>query len=328
MRYTLILLTLVLVACGPDGKHIAIDGRLLNLNQGEFLVYSPDGATTGVDTIDVAGGRFNFSTECEREGTVVILMAGGQEIPVFVKPGNGYTIKGDAQNLKELEVKGGDNNKLMNTFRKAIAQKTKGEIPVAEIKRLVEENPASPVAMYLVGRYLVNDNTRAADVMPLISRIKAARKDDAAAEVFTSRVTELSKVSDGETLPNIDMTDMNGKKVDGKTLRKGTVILTSFATWDYESLNQMRRINGVKKEKNAAWTIIGISFDPAVSQLKNIMSHETKEYTIICDGKMVETPAAQALAMTRTGIVIIVRDGKIIERSLCGEQLYQKLKTI
>ncbi len=152
MRYTLILLTLVLVACGPDGKHIAIDGRLLNLNQGEFLVYSPDGATTGVDTIDVAGGRFNFSTECEREGTVVILMAGGQEIPVFVKPGNGYTIKGDAQNLKELEVKGGDNNKLMNTFRKAIAQKTKGEIPVAEIKRLVEENPASPVAMYLVGR--------------------------------------------------------------------------------------------------------------------------------------------------------------------------------
>ena len=157
MRYTLILLTLVLVACGPDGKHIAIDGRLLNLNQGEFLVYSPDGATTGVDTIDVAGGRFNFSTECEREGTVVILMAGGQEIPVFVKPGNGYTIKGDAQNLKELEVKGGDNNKLMNTFRKAIAQKTKGEIPVAEIKRLVEENPASPVAMYLVGRYLVHD---------------------------------------------------------------------------------------------------------------------------------------------------------------------------
>lgn len=328
MRYILILLTLVLVACGPDGKHIAIDGRLLNLNQGEFLVYSPDGATEGVDTIDVVGGRFDFSTECQREGTIVILMAGGQEIPVFVKPGKGYTIKGDAQNLKELEVKGGEENKLMNAFRKSVMQRQKGEIPVEEIKKLVEENPASPVAMYLVGRYLVSDNTRPADVRPLISRIKAARKDDAAAEVFTSRVAELAKVATGETLPDISMTDMNGNKVDRKTLQKGTVILTSFATWDYESLNQMRRINGIKKEKNAGWTIIGISFDPAVSQIKNIMSQETKEYTIICDGKMTETPVAQTLAMTRTGIVIIVRDGKIIERSLCGEPLYQKLKLI
>ncbi|MGM9714444.1 MAG: DUF4369 domain-containing protein [Prevotella sp.] len=328
MRYILILLTLVLVACGPDGKHIAIDGRLLNLNQGEFLVYSPDGATKGVDTIDVAGGRFDFSTECQREGTVVILMAGGQEIPVFVKPGKGYTIKGDAQNLKALEVKGGEENKLMNAFRKSVMQRQKGEIPVKEIKKLVEENPASPVAMYLVGRYLVSDSPDTAILEPLLSRIKAARKDDAAAEVFTSRAAELTRVANGAALPKMDLTDINGKKTDNTTLGKGTVIITSFATWDYESLNQMRRINTIMKDRGAAWHIVGISFDASQPQVRNIMSREIAEYTIVCDGKMTETPAAQALAMTRTGIVVIARDGKIIERSLCGEPLYEKLKRI
>ena len=38
----LILLTLVLVACGTDGHHFEVEGKLTNLNQGEFYVYSPD----------------------------------------------------------------------------------------------------------------------------------------------------------------------------------------------------------------------------------------------------------------------------------------------
>ena len=36
-------LTLIMVSCGTDSKHFKLEGRLLNLNQGEFYVYSPDG---------------------------------------------------------------------------------------------------------------------------------------------------------------------------------------------------------------------------------------------------------------------------------------------
>ena len=56
----LIVLTLVLAACGTDKHHFEIDGRLTNLNQGEFYVYSPDGLITGLDTIKVEGGRFSY----------------------------------------------------------------------------------------------------------------------------------------------------------------------------------------------------------------------------------------------------------------------------
>ena len=49
----LLLLTLVLVSCGTSSDRFKIEGRFLNLNQGEFYVYSPDGGSRKMDTIRV-----------------------------------------------------------------------------------------------------------------------------------------------------------------------------------------------------------------------------------------------------------------------------------
>ena len=45
-----------LFSCGSDGRIFRLQGRLRNLNQGEFLIYSPDGGFVGVDTIKVRDG--------------------------------------------------------------------------------------------------------------------------------------------------------------------------------------------------------------------------------------------------------------------------------
>ena len=52
---TLLLLCatlLLLTACGTDGGHFKIEGRLLHINGGEFYVYSPDGDLNAIDTIN------------------------------------------------------------------------------------------------------------------------------------------------------------------------------------------------------------------------------------------------------------------------------------
>ena len=95
-------LTLVLVSCGSRSGYFSFEGRLLNLNQGEFYVYSPDGVFDGVDTIKVEGGRFTFETPCKENGTIVIIFPNFSEQPVFAEPGKSATIKGDASHLKEI----------------------------------------------------------------------------------------------------------------------------------------------------------------------------------------------------------------------------------
>ena len=51
--YILILLILGFVSCSTDKKHFSFDGRLTNINQGEFYVYALDGASAGLDTVKV-----------------------------------------------------------------------------------------------------------------------------------------------------------------------------------------------------------------------------------------------------------------------------------
>lgn len=338
MRNLLFLLTLVLVACGPDGKHIAIDGRFLNLNQGEFLVYSPDGAIEGVDTIRLEGGRFDYEAECQHDGTTVVVLPNGQEIPVFVSPGKSYTIKGDAQNLNAVVVKGGGDNKLMNKFREEIAEKA-AKAPAGQaadpdafvttdnIKQFVESNPASAVSKYLVRRYLLGiEKADYKTAALLIDKMLKASPDDAVLKVLQRRVNDLKNTSAGCAIPSFSVTDINGATVSNGTISSGIWLVCTFATWDYESTNLLRRIKTTKTDKSADWNILAISFDASKTQCRNSMSYDADEYTIICDEKMLETPLADKFSVRRTSAVIIVKDGKIIERNLIGEKLIEYLR--
>ena len=119
--YILILAVLTLASCGTDSRHFKLEGRLLNLNQGEFYVYCPDGAMRGLDTIKVQAGRFSYITECDAPKTLVIVFPNYTEQPVFAQPGKSVDIEGEASHLKEMKVTGTKDNELMNGFRKQVA---------------------------------------------------------------------------------------------------------------------------------------------------------------------------------------------------------------
>ena len=69
----LLFALLVLVSCGEDSKHFKIEGRLLQMNQGEFYVYSNDQCVDGIDTIKVQGGRFSYEIPCSSPSTLTIV---------------------------------------------------------------------------------------------------------------------------------------------------------------------------------------------------------------------------------------------------------------
>ena len=105
--FTLIAVAAIaaLASCGTDGNHFKIDGRLLNLNQGEFYVYSLEGGEKALDTIKVQAGRFTYDVECTSPKTLMIVFPNFTEQPVFAQPGKSVDIKGDASHLKEMTVR-------------------------------------------------------------------------------------------------------------------------------------------------------------------------------------------------------------------------------
>lgn len=317
----------ILSSCGPDSKHIRLKGHLLNFNQGEFLVYSPDGAIAAVDTILVEGGRFTFEPVCEREGTIMIVMSDKQEIPVFVKPGASYSLDGDSHSMKELKIDGGKENKLMNEFRKMTADISDKNIPEREIKDFINNNAASPVCIYLIRHYYLNgrhpDYSKAYD---LISTIQKAQPENAMLQMLLSEVAVLRNTAAGNMLPSFSVTDWKDRTLTNGMLNSGVSIFVAQASWDYESTSQLNRILGVRREKDRPWKIIVVSFDAARQQMKNSVHMNDEEGYVVFDGNMSENALASKLAMAQTGAVVIAQNGKIRERGLTGEDLYRELR--
>ncbi len=100
---------MLLISCGGNKGRIRIEGEFRNLNQADFLIYSPDGGFDDIDTLhllkgrfrkdlSVAGGPFTFTIIYPNFYTLSFVASGGAKV----------RINGDALALKDVVVTGAD----------------------------------------------------------------------------------------------------------------------------------------------------------------------------------------------------------------------------
>lgn len=322
-KYSLVsllsFLTLLLASCGTDSHHFKIDGHLLNLNQGEFYVYSPDGSVThGMDTIKVQAGRFSYLVECDRPMTLMIVFPNFTEQPVFAEPGKSVDIKGNASHLKELTVKGTKANKLMNAFREQILSASPAEIKKCAIQ-MAEDNPESAVAVYLVRRYLVTvdrpDYTTAARLLKLI--VEKQPDNQFAARLLAS-CNGKTTINNGSKLPSFSANDINGKVVNNATLASvPNVVFYVWATWNYSSTSQLRQLADMERQSDGKLKVVSICLNPDKSSCqRTLKQYGADNITTICDGRMVNGDLFNKLGLYNLPDNILIKNGAIVEQHI------------
>lgn len=322
-KYSLVsllsFLTLLLASCGTDSHHFKIDGHLLNLNQGEFYVYSPDGSVThGMDTIKVQAGRFSYLVECDRPMTLMIVFPNFTEQPVFAEPGKSVDIKGNASHLKELTVKGTKANKLMNAFREQILSASPAEIKKCAIQ-MAEDNPESAVAVYLVRRYLVTvdrpDYTTAARLLKLI--VEKQPDNQFAARLLAS-CNGKTIINNGAKLPRFSANDINGKVVNNATLASvPNVVFYVWATWNYSSTSQLRQLADKERQSDGKLKVVSICLNPDKSSCqRTLKQYGADNITTICDGRMVNGDLFNKLGLYNLPDNILIKNGAIAEQHI------------
>ena len=322
-KYSLVsllsFLTLLLASCGTDSRHFKIDGRLLNLNQGEFYVYSPDGSVThGMDTIKVQAGRFSYLVECDRPMTLMIVFPNFTEQPVFAEPGKSVDIKGNASHLKELTVKDTKANKLMNAFREQILSASPAEIKKCAIQ-MAEDNPESAVAVYLVRRYLVTvdrpDYTTAARLLKLI--VEKQPDNQFAARLLAS-CNGKTTINNGSKLPSFSANDINGKVVNNATLASvPNVVFYVWATWNYSSTSQLRQLADMERQSDGKLKVVSICLNPDKSSCqRTLKQYGADNITTICDGRMVNGDLFNKLGLYNLPDNILIKNGAIAEQHI------------
>lgn len=322
----LILLTLVLVSCGVDGKHFKLEGRFLHLNQGEFYVYSTDGVLDGIDTIKIEGGRFAYEIPCDEEGTLVMVFPNFSEQPVFTQPGKTVEIKADASHLKELEAEGTDNNKLMTAFRKQVSNMSPQQA-IDAAAEFVKHNPKSDVSAWLIRKYFIlapkPDYAKAKELLDLM--IAEQPKNGKLVNLQQQLIGLAATV--GKSLPIFTATDINGNKVTQANLTQSpNAVVFLWASWNYESTDMQRQLKRLKAAKGNGLSVIGVCIDPSKSEMQQSLRQDSISWPTINDGMMFDTKIAKQLGLSQVPANILLKNGKIVGRNLRMNELKEKIE--
>lgn len=313
---------LLLTSCGEDSKHFKIEGRLLQMNQGEFYVYSDDGDINGIDTIKVQGGRFSYETPCLAPATLTLVFPNFSETPIFAQPGKTVEIDGDASHLKTLKITGTKDNELMTGFRQQIKSASPPEVKhFAE--KFIENNPQSPVGPWLLRKYFISTaqpDYQTAD--RLLKVLVKSQPQNSSLKRLAGSVEKMKNTSAGNTLPSFTAYDINGRTVSSAELSTGTAVIIVWATWSYDSTDLLRQLQSLKP---GTFKVLAINLDPSKRDCRSYMKTNEISFPVVCTGEMFDTPVLKQLALQSPSDNLVIRNGKIVGRNLNTQDLTRML---
>lgn len=326
---SLLSLLLLLTSCGSKGDTFRLEGRMRNMNQGEFWVYSPDGGMVGIDTIKVRDSRFSYELELSDDATLMIVFPNYSEQPVFASPGATVSIKGDASHLKEMIIQGTTDNEDLTTLRLELNDLTPPDIPKA-VSDFIEENPASQVSIYLIQRYFLQppdlDYRQASKLTKLML---AANPDNITLQRLNKQLATLKNASVGSRLPKFTATDIKGKKVTEAALRQKVNVVSAWASWNYTSINTQQRLRLLKVKYGKRLGLVSICMDSRVNECRSRANRDSLNWQIVCDGRMWDSPLMNHFGMADiTSNVLIDSVGRIIAHDLPTQQLEERINSI
>ena len=318
---------LALTSCGAGNGRFRIEGRFRNLNRGEFYVYSPDGGTTGRDTIQVVDGRFSYNVPLSDKATFILIFPNFSQQAVFGENGKVAKISGDASHMREMEITGTDDNELMTDFRLAANRLSPPEVKEAAA-RFVEENPASLASLYIVNsHFLQASQPDYAEASRLLKLMLKEDPSNGRVALLLKQVESLKPSSIGAMLPQFTATDTDGRAISRKSLNGKVNVVSAWASWSYDSVNLQQWLRRFKKEKGADLAVVSICVDADRKACLRQMKADSINWPNVCDGRMWDTPLMQTLGLsTVPGNIVADANGKIVARNLNTSQMKEQLE--
>lgn len=318
---------LLLSSCGVDSDRFRLEGRLRNINQGEFLIYTTDGAMDGIDTIPVREGRFSYETELRTPSTYILIFPNYSEQPIFAEPGKVVTVKGDASHLKEMTIKGTDDNEAMTDLRMELNRLMPPEIPKS-VETFVREHPQSRVSNYLVQRYFIEDaDADYKKTCELVTLLLKAQPDNGVLANWKKQLEPLRNGRSNSKLPAFSAVDVRGRNVTQDDLKAQANVVMLWATWNYQSNDMHRRMQRLKHTYGDKLAVVGISVDGNFKEVKRRVTRDSLKWKTICDGRMWQMPVIDKLGFSDVPSNLVVNDkGVIVERNLTPQKLEEKIR--
>jgi len=130
-------------------------------------------------------------------------------------------------------------------------------------------------------------------------------------------------------LPKFSAVDLDGKKVTEKTLKGKVSVVTTWATWSYNSTALQQRLKQLKQKYGDKLAVVSICLDADPNACRRAVARDSLKWPTVCDGRMWETPLLQKFGLADVpGNVLADAKGKVLARNLTVKQLEDRINRI
>ena len=250
------------------------------------------------------------------------------EQAIFAEPGKKVKIKGDASHLREMEISGTDDNELFTQFRLHTNEMTPPQL-IKEVETFVGKHPESAVSLHLIIKYLVQgaspDYAKAYRLTALMAK---AQDKGSEAEKLNRQLKNLKNGNLNASLPSFKATDLKGKKVDRSKLKAKVNVVNVWATWNYNSVAALRRLNKLQTEYKDSLAIVSINLDATTRQCEEAIKRDSLPWPIVCDTKIWKSTLLRTFGIQTMGNLIADKSGNIIARDLTSQELEDRIRQL
>lgn len=350
----------VIPASAQKGKSYEIRGQITGLT-GKVLLINYRTATK--DSVITTDGRFYFKGtaaepdlyslqfETKRTGRSIFLGNTGVDLTGHIDSVDAIQIKGStlqqqyqqwSKAWRVITAKAGTiyrtsdaAEKEKDTVRKAqMKQEVKMSFDsldnelYAAVDAFVKENPASPVAAYIIYERFVSYN------YPDKAAAQYAKLAAAAQQSVYGKLIAKSKEDDAKTAigskPAFAQADTSGKLVELASFKGKYVLVDFWASWCGPCRKENPNVVAAyKKYHDKGFEIVGVSLDNKKDAWLTAIHKDDLTWTHVSDLKGWQNEVALEYAVKSVPTSFLVGpDGKIIGKNLRGEALQQELEKL
>ncbi len=313
-------------------------------------------------------GNFSFTDlHIPGSGFYTLKINDQQFCPLVLEPNQTVKVTGDAQNLgytyvadgsadtkvyqeiadvsmrhkssvdslgADFQTKLGPNNMNKEAFN-TLSAKYEGvynqmnEKFYKDLISIYNSNPSSLACIAAVGQ--LDPNLYIVEYKKLDENLaKKYDKEYSNITTFHEQVSKYSLLAIGSVAPDLNLQDPNGNTISLSSLRGKVVLIDFWASWCKPCLHEAPNIVKIYNQyKNKGFEIYGVSLDQKKEDWMKAIGAYNLTWKHVCDFGGWYSPAAKTYDVTAIPYTILLdKEGRIINKSLRGEQLGLKLKEL
>jgi len=318
-----LLATFLLQGCGPSGNSFTIQGEFTGMKAGELYLFNPTNPEGKVDTLTIADHKFQYSGETTDTLPYVLLFPNAVEHVIFVCPAAAIRYTAAANDLKNYQVSGSEENELMNQFRRETSTLKDNQIPPVA-KQYITEHAASPVALYLFDRYFVQaPEASLAEVGDMLRILKKHHPNNHLLFSVEGLLKNADALATGKKVPDVDLVPASkDKRKLWAGQKKDYTLLFFWATWIRNSYDMLWRVRQLQEQNGEKVRFVGISLDNERYRWEDQTKRDSLTIEHSCDGLSWSSPTIQRLGLgTIPCYVITDKSHKVVASGTDVDQM-------